>query len=64
MAATNLGGIKYVLVCADDFSRFKTVRFLKKESDAAAGLRNIIAEDITPAGLKIDFIQTDDGGEI
>ena len=62
MPATNLGGSKYVMICVDDFSRLKIVRFLKK-SDAAAALRNIIAEYITPAGLKIGYIGTDEGGE-
>ena len=49
MPATSLGGSKYVIICVDDF---KIVRFLKK-SDAGAALRNIIAENTTPAGLKI-----------
>ena len=62
MSATNLGGSKYVMICVDDFLRFKIVRFLKK-IDAAAALRNIIAEYITPPGLKIDSIRTDEGGE-
>ena len=63
MPATSLGGSKYVMICVDDFSRFKIVWFLKKKSDAAAALRNIIAEYITPNGLKIDSIRTDEGGE-
>ena len=50
------------MICVDDFSRFKIVRFLKK-SDAAAALRNIIAEYITPPGLKLGAIRTDEGGE-
>ena len=63
MPATSLGGSKYIMICVDDFSRFKIVRFLKKKSDAAAALRNMIAEYITPAGLKIGSIRTDEGGE-
>ena len=50
MPATSLGDSKYVMICVDDFLRSKIVRFLKK-SDAAAALRNIIAEYTTPAGL-------------
>ena len=50
MPATSLGGRKYVMICVNDFSRFKIVRFLKKKSDAAAALRNIIAEYITLLG--------------
>ena len=53
MPATSLGSSKYVMIRVDDFSRFKLVRFLKTKSDAAAALRNIIAEYITRAGLKI-----------
>ena len=60
---TRIPDSKYVMICVDDFSRFKIVRFLKKKSDAAAALGNIIAEYITPPGLKIDSIRTDEGGE-
>ena len=63
MPATSLGGSKYVMICVYDFSCFKINRFLKKKSDAAAALRNIMAEFITPAGLKIGSIRTDEGGE-
>ena len=63
MPATSLGGSKYVMICVDDFSRFKIVRAPKRNTDAAAALRNIIAEYITPAGLKIDSIRTDEGGD-
>ena len=63
MPATSLGSRKYVVICVDDFSRFKIGRFLKKKSDAAATLRNIIAEYITPADVKIGSIRTDEGGE-
>ena len=64
MPAKSLGGSKYVIICVDDFSCLKVVRFLKKKSDAAAALRNIIAEYITPpAELKVGSILTDEGGE-
>ena len=62
MPTTSVGGSKYVMIYVDDFSRFKIVRFLKK-SDTAAALTGIIAEYITPAGLKIGSIRTDEGGE-
>ena len=63
MPATSRGGSKYFMIFVDDFSRFEIVQFLKKKRDAAAALRNIMAEYITPAGLKIDSIQTVEGGE-
>ena len=62
MPATSLGDSKYVMICVDDFSRIKIVRFLKK-GDASAALRNIIVEYTTPAGLKIGSNRTDEGGE-
>ena len=36
---------------------------LKKKSDAAAALRNIITEYIVSAGFKIGSIRTEEGGE-
>ena len=63
MPATNRGGNKYVMICLEDLSRFKIVRFLEK-SDAAAALRSIITEYIAPVGLKIGSIQTDKGDEL
>ena len=61
MLATSLGGSKYVTICVGNFLRFEILRFLKKKSDAAAALRNIIAEYITPAGFTIGFSRTDEG---
>ena len=63
MLATSLGGCKYVTICVGNFLRFEIVRFLKKKSDAAAALRNIVAEYITSAGLTIGFSRTDEGGK-
>lgn len=50
------------MICVGNFSRFNIVRFLKKKSDAAAALRNIIAEYTTHPGLEIGAIRTDGGG--
>ena len=63
MPATSLGASKYVMIYVDDLSRFKIIRFQNKKSDAVAALRNIIAEYIIPAGLKIGSIRTDEGGK-
>ena len=60
MPATSFGGSMKVMICMDDFSRYKIVRFLEK-SDAPTALRNIITEYIIPAGLTIDSIRTDEG---
>lgn len=49
--------------CVDDDSRFKIVRFLKKEDDTSAALEDTLASHITPAGIKIGIISTDGGGK-
>ena len=51
------------MLCEDDFTRFKFLRFLKHKSDAAKELRKLVAEHIAPAGTKIDTVRTDGGGE-
>ena len=56
MPATSFGGSMNVMICVDDFLRYKIVRFLKK-SDAPTALRNIItAYYIIPAGLTIGSV--------
>ena len=47
----------------DYFTRFKFFRFLKHKSDAAKELRELVAEHIAPAGIKIGTVRTDGGGE-
>ena len=61
--ATSLGGNRYAMLCVDDFTRFKFIRFLKHKSDAAKELRELVAEHIAPSGIKIDTVRTDGGGE-
>ena len=46
------------MLCVDDFSRFKFIRFLKHKNDATTALQSIIAEN-TLAGLKVGIIRTD-----
>ena len=52
------------MICVDDFTRFKIVSFLKKKSDTAGALKDVIADYIKPAGLDIGAIRTDEGGGI
>ena len=61
--ATSLGGNRYAMLCVDDFTRFKFIRFLKLKSDAAMELWELVAEHITPAGIKIGTVHSDGGGE-
>ena len=61
--ATSLGGNRYAMPCVDDFTRFKFIRFLKHESDAAKELRELVAEHIAPSGITIGIVRTDGGGE-
>ena len=63
MHVPSLGGSNYVMICVDDFTRFKIVSFLKKKSDTAGALKDVIADYIKPAGLDIGAIRTDEGGE-
>ena len=63
MHVPSLGGSNYVMICVDDFTRFKIVSFLKKKSDTADALKDVIADYIKPAGLDISAIRTDEGGE-
>ena len=60
---TSLGGNRYAMLCVDDFTRVKFIRFLKHESDAAKELRELVAEHIAPAGIQIVTVRTDGGGE-
>ena len=61
---TSLGGNRYAMLCVDDFTRFKFVRFLKHKSDAAKELSELVAEHIAPAGIKIGTpVRTAGGGE-
>ena len=60
---SSLGGNRYAMLCVDDFTRFKLIRFLKHKSDAAKELPEFVAEHIAPAGIKIDTVRTDGGGE-
>ena len=60
---TSLGGNRYAMLCVDDFIRFKLIRFLKHKSDAAKELRELVAEYIASAGIKIGTVSTDRGEE-
>ena len=60
---TSLGGNRYAMLRVDDFTRFKFIRFLKHKSDAMKELRELVAENIAPAGIKIGTVRTDGGGE-
>ena len=60
---TSLGGNRYAMLCVDNFTRFKFIRFLKHTSDAAKEPRELVAEHIAPAGIKIGTVCTDAGGE-
>ena len=51
------------MLCVDDLTRLKSICFLKHKSDAAKELRELVAEDIAPAGIRIDIVRTDGGGE-
>ena len=59
----SLGGNRYAMLCVDDFTRFKSIRLLKNRRYAAKELRELVAEHIAPAGIKIGTVRTDGGGD-
>ncbi|CAN0065464.1 unnamed protein product, partial [Ascophyllum nodosum] len=61
--ATSLGGKRYAMLCVDDSTRFKFIRFLKHKSDAAKELRQLVAENIATSGIKIGTIRNDGEAE-
>ena len=60
---TSLGDNRYAMLCVDDFTRFKFIRFLKHKSDAAKELRELVAGHISSTSIKIGTVRTDSGGE-
>ena len=63
MKHSSLGGNSYVVIFVDDCTRFKAVKFVKKQSNTTAALLSLIADYITPQKLSIKCIRTDNGGE-
>ena len=61
--ATSLGRNRYTMLCVDDFTRFKFIRFLKHKSDTAKELRELVAGHIAPSRIKTGTVRTDGGGE-
>ncbi|CAN0270740.1 unnamed protein product [Ascophyllum nodosum] len=50
------------MLCVDDATRFKFIRFFKHKSDVVKELRELVAEHIVPAGIKIGTVRPDGGG--
>ena len=63
MKHSSLGGNSYVIIFVDDCTRFKMVKFVKKESNTTAALLSLIADYITPQKPSIKCIRTDNGSE-
>ena len=60
---TSLGGNGYAMLCVDDVTRFKFIRFLADKNDAAKEYRKLVAEHIAPVGIKIGTVRADGGGD-
>ena len=60
---TSLGGNRYAMLCVDDVTRFKFIRFLKHKSDAVKEHRELVAKHIAPVGIKVGTVRTDGGGD-
>lgn len=63
MPENSLGGARYYVVFKDDFSKFRTVYFLKNKSDVKDKLLEFISETKTVAGHNIKVLLTDGGTE-
>ena len=59
----SVGGAVYLLAFTDDYSRYLTVRFLKKKSEVFFELRKFKAESENRLNLKLKAVQSDNGGE-
>ncbi|CAN0510010.1 unnamed protein product, partial [Discosporangium mesarthrocarpum] len=57
------GGNTYAMVIVDDASRYAGISLLKKKNDAVEALRKWHKSTVIPAGVKVDFVRHDPGGE-
>ncbi|CAN0500258.1 unnamed protein product, partial [Discosporangium mesarthrocarpum] len=57
------GGNTYAMVIVDDASRYADIALLKKKNDAVGALRKWHKSTVIPAGVKVDFVCHDPGGE-
>lgn len=60
---TSQGGSTYLITFIDDFSRFITVYFLKKKSDALNALKDFVTSSEKQTGKKVKCIRSDNGRE-
>ena len=63
MEVNSVGGSRYYLVLKDDYSKFRSVYFLKNKSDTMLCLQKFIANIENQHGIKIKVLRTDGGKE-
>lgn len=63
MEETSLGGSRYYLLIKDDFSRYRTVYFLKNKSEVAGCIRKFVQQVKVNPGHRIKTIRSDNGKE-
>lgn len=63
MEETSLGGAKYFLLIKDDYSRFRTVFFLKNKYETADKIHEFIEKVKVNPGYTIKTIRSDNGTE-
>ena len=63
MKHSSLGGNSYVVIFGNDCTRFKVVKFVKKEINTTAALLSLIVDYVSPQKLSIKCVRTDNGGE-
>ncbi|CAN0488893.1 unnamed protein product, partial [Discosporangium mesarthrocarpum] len=57
------GGNTYAMIIVDDTSRYAGISLLKKKNDAVGALQKWHKSTVIPAGVKVDFVRHDPGGE-
>lgn len=61
MEATSVGGSKYFLLLKDDFSKFRSVYFLKSKLETKQCIINYLHKFENQTGKKVKIIRTDNG---
>jgi hypothetical protein len=63
METSSLGGARYYLLIKDDFTKFRTVYFLKNKSETVGKVKSLLNYVIKNLELKVEVIRSDCGLE-
>ena len=59
----SLGGSRYIFTVTDDFSRYKSVYFLKKKDEALSNFQHFVNQAENFTGNSVKSVRSDNGGE-